>query len=304
MKLRMKKGIIFFLAAFLSFYAEANWFSPGMDLKDKVRLTRELRQQSERSFPSPRPVIKNRPEKKKNINLSGTLNISHKRKKDFRMILDLPLKNRNQTLSKYGRTGFMVLKYFVFSDKEAMPFRWKALTSLARLYPKQSRPVVEAALRSPKWFLRNAGLIAMEIISPRESVRWAANLLNDSALVVRTAAVNVIKKHKASQYKVQLLGKLNAPDSFYKNQSLWIRYHIASALADFCEPGEERMFISFLKDPDERLHSSAITALEKLTGKSFRSSDKNAKKIVAEAQREMWISWWSKSNSKRGAASL
>ena len=300
----MKKGKIFFLIAFFSFYAEANWFSPGMNLKDKVRLTRELRQQSERNFPSARPVIKDISKNKKIINPPETLNISSKRKKDFRMILDLPLKNRNQTLSKYSRTGFIVLKYFVFSDKEAMPFRWKALTSLARLYPNQSRPIIEAALRSSTWFLRNAGLIAMEIISPQESVRWAANLLNDRALVVRTAAVNMIKKHKASQYKIQLLGKLNASDSFYKNQSLWIRYHIASTLADFCEPGEERMFISFLKDPDERLHFAAITALEKLTGKSFRSSDKNAEKIVAEAQREMWISWWSKSNSKRGAASL
>lgn len=302
----MKKEMIFFLVVFLSFSAEANWFSPGMDLKDKVRLTRELRQQSERNLSSPRKVMRDHPEaeKKKMIPPPRTLNISRKRKKDFRMILDLPLKNRNQTLSKYGETGFIILRYFVFSDKEAMPFRWKALTSLARLYPEQSRPIIEAALKSPQWFLRNAGLIAMEIIDPQESVRWAAHLLNDRALVVRTAAVNMIKKQKASQYKVHLLGKLNAPDSFYKNQSLWIRYHIVSALADFCEPGEERMFISFLKDPDERLHSSAITALEKLTGKTFRSSDKDAEKIVAEAQREMWISWWSKSHSKRGAASL
>jgi len=148
-------------------------------------------------------------------------------------------------------------------------------------------------------------LIAMEILDPKEGVRRAGLLLNDPSLIVRTAAVNMIKKHKAGQYKFHLLQKLNAPDSFHNNRSLWIRHHIVSALADFCEPGEEKMFISFLQDPDERLQSAAITALEKITGKTFRYSDEK-KEVMAKIQTQKWISWWSDFhyNNKDSASSL
>ena len=225
----------------------------------------------------------------------------HKDRHNIRMILALPLENRNQALSDYGWRGFEVLKRFVFSNKEKMPVRWKALLSMARLYPERALPVVQKALQSRLWFLKNAGLIAMEILNPDKSVKWAARFLDDPSLIVRTAAVDMIKRHKARQYKTRLLEKLNAPDSFYKNKSLWIRRHIVSALADFCEPGEEQMFISLLKDPDNRLHLSAVLALEKLTGKTFRSIDGGSAVASTDvkAQKKQWLKWWSQARQYR-----
>ncbi len=306
MDLRLKSmRLVGVIAFFISFSVGAQWFSEEMSLKDKIEFTRQLKEQFMQ-----KPASDQRKKQYKRNNVTGSSSIATQ-KKDYhniKMILDLPLKNRIQALSKYGSKGFVILSRLVFSGEEKMPVRWKALVSLARLYPEKSLPLVQKALRSPVWFLRNAGLIAMEIINPTEGVRWAGHFLNDSSLVVRTAAVNMIKKHKASQYKVQLIGKLNASDSFYKNKSLWIRHHIASALADFCEPGEEKMFISFLQDPDERLHPSAIGALEKLTGKTFRASDDEektrdiAREKVVKTQKQMWISWWSE--SRQGESSI
>ena len=289
-------GILIFFG--FSYWSGAEWFSKEMSLRDKIELTRQIKEQFMRN-PAPNQRKK---QYKRNVAGRSPSKILKKDHHNIKMILDLPLKNRIQALSNYGLRGFVILERLVFSSAEKMPVRWKALISLARLYPEKSLPLVQKALRSSVWFLRNAGLIAMEIINPKESVRWAGYFLSDPSLVVRTAAVNMIKKHKASQYKIQLIGKLNAPDSFYKNKSLWIRYHIASALVEFCEPGEEKMFISFLKDPDERLHSSAIVALEKLTGKTFRASGKEreiAKEKVVKTQKQMWISWWSESHQKK-----
>lgn len=294
--MRLVAVIVFFI----SFSAGAQWFSKEMTLEEKIQFTRQLREQFMQN-----PAPNQRQQERKATSPSSTV-VQKTDYQNIKMILDLPLKNRIQALSDYGSRGFVILSRFVFSDKEKMPIRWKALISLARLYPEKSLPMVKKALHSSVWFLRNAGLIAMEIINPKESVRWAGQFLNDPSLVVRTAAVTMIKKHKASQYKMQLIGKLNAPDSFYKNKSLWIRHHIASALADFCEPGEEKMFISFLQDPDERLHSPAIGALEKLTGKTFRAADKEKTRDIAEekgvkTQKQMWISWWSESRQSENS---
>ena len=233
--------------------------------------------------------------KERNYRVAPLATSTQKEATHIKLILALPLENRKQALSQYGPQAFFVLKSLLVDQKESVPVRWKALTSLARLFPHQSRPLVQKALRSSSWFLQNAGLIAMEIIDPKKAVAWAGYFLDSPALVVRTAAVDMIKKHKARQYKARLLEKLNATDSFYKKESLWIRSHIVSALSVFPVPGEEPLFISFLQDPDERLHIHAILALEKLTGKTFRPHGAGVG-LLAQAQKQKWIDWWAKSS--------
>lgn len=302
MDLRLKNMKLMTVLVFLgfSYQVKADWFSKEMNLKERIELTRQIGKQSKKNAILNQGYKRNQYKQKTIIRTP-----SHILKKDqhnIKMILNLPLQNRIQSLSNYGPKSFTILKNFVSSEKEKMPVRWKALVSLARLYPNKSLPIVQKSLGSTIWFLRNAGLIAMEIINPKESVRWAGQLLNDPSLIVRTASVNMIRKHKARQYKMQLIEKLNAPDSFYKNRSLWIRHHIASTLADFYEPGEEKMFISFLRDPDERLHPPAIAALERLTGKTFHASDEEESEI--KKQKKMWISWWSDSHNNKNSIQL
>ena len=183
----------------------------------------------------------------------------------MRVILKLPLENRNQVLSQLGDDVFWLLKSMVFSSKESMYTRWSALISLAHTQPAAlAKPVILKALKHSEWFLRNAGLLALEHVDADLSLQQADDLLDDPALVVRTAAVDLIQRQKADNYKFRLLEKLNAPDSFHKHSSLWIRAHIVSALAGFAEPGEEPFFTSLLKDPDTRIHPFASKALKKL----------------------------------------
>ncbi len=273
--------IVFLCFPGLTGKATAREFSSNMSIEDKIKLTRQIREQMV-ALPS-----SSLSDKQQNI-VKGPKSAppSTADNRNIKMILNLPLENRKEALSRYPADVFVVLQRLVFSNKEKMPIRWKALTSLARLYPERSRRTVLKALNHPLWFLRNAGLIAMESIHTKESLRWAGRFLNDPSLIVRTAAVKLIQKHKARQYKFQLLEKLNAPDSFYKNQSLWIRRHIVSALSDFCDPGEEQLFISLLKDPDKTLHPFAVSALEKL--KALPPS--YDVKRNPSAQKSKWIS--------------
>lgn len=204
------------------------------------------------------------------------------------MVLNLPLENRRQVLLEDRARASVILKNLVLSDKEGMRIRWAALITLARVAREDiSRPVIISALRHPEWFLRNAGLLAMEMIDPSMSLWWADHLLDDPSLLVRTAGVDLIRRQKAQSYKWRLLEKLNDSDSFHKNNSLWIRHHIIQALAEFAESGEERFFISVLRDSDTRLHPFALSALEKLTG--YRVSDQ---KVSMNQQDESWKDRW------------
>lgn len=230
--------------------------------------------------------------------LEKNKNISERDKEYIKTVLTLPPRNRVSILRNHGSVSFVVLRSFVFSNNLPMQLRWHALISLAYAYPNAATAVVESALQSSTWFLRNAGLIAMESINLKRALYWAGELLNDPALVVRTAAVKMIREQKASQYKYLLVHKLNAEDSFYKNKSLWIRHHIVYALADFSESGEEQFFISLLDDEDERLYPPAIIALEKLTNESFKFT-KVGKKRSSDRQKRRWLSWWSEKQKQK-----
>ena len=208
---------------------------------------------------------------------------------NIRRVLDLPLENRRQVLSGGHKPQiFRILKFMAFSDQELLPTRWAALITLAYIAGEDARPVVLSALQHPRWFLRNAGLLAMEKIDPATSLWWGDKLLDDPALLVRTASVDLIGRQKADTYKWRLLKKLNAPDSFYKNQSLWIRHHIMRALADFATPGEEKFFLSVLHDPDTRLYPPALSALKKLTGYSVLHTEEMDRAVW----RDKWLYGW------------
>ncbi len=185
---------------------------------------------------------------------------------DIKMILNLPLENRTHVFLKYDTNLlFYLLKKIALSDRESMHTRWNALISLAHsVEPYRARAVLRSLFSHPVWFVRNATLLAMEVVDTRLALQYADKLLDDPSLVVRTAAVDLIRRQKASRYKLRLIEKLNAKDSFYKNSSLWIRHHIASALADFAISGDKALFVSLLKDPDPRLHSIALSALKKI----------------------------------------
>ena len=217
---------------------------------------------------------------------------------DIRMVLSLPLENRRQVLLKDRAKVSVILKNLMLSDREGMRVRWAALITLAQVASVDiSRPIIISALRHPEWFLRNAGLLAMEMVDPSMSLWWADRLLDDPSLLVRTASVDLIRRQKARSYKWRLLEKLNDSDSFYKNNSLWIRHHIIQALAEFAESGEERFFVSILQDSDTRLHPFALSALEKLTG--YRVSDRKVSVgQVDESWKDRWLRGWLQSQKK------
>jgi HEAT repeat protein len=70
---------------------------------------------------------------------------------------------------------------------------------MVKIKKAESIADVKRALKSNQWFMRNAGLIALNSINPDLAFDEAKKQLDDPALVVRSAAVDLLSKHKSQE---------------------------------------------------------------------------------------------------------
>ena len=191
------------------------------------------------------------------------LKISKRQHQVLKQALELPLHRRNQFFQK--RPHYFVYLKHIFQAQESSPaMKWQALMSMTRLDPQKARPLIDQALNSSDWFLKNAGLIALEIIQPESAVRKAAQFLDHPALMLRTASVELIRRRKAEQYKDVLWTQLGSPQNFKNGKSLWVRYTIAQTLSEFSDFKDQDLFLALLEDADPRIHSIALRTLQRL----------------------------------------
>lgn len=207
------------------------------------------------------------------------------------MALQLPLANRYQVLTENSERAPEILTQLAFDDSQNLAVRWKSLTALAITQKRKSIPVLERALVSKEWFMRNAAMIAMARADEQATLKWVDKMMEDPALVVRTAAVEAIRTLAAREKNLMLWEKLYAKENFKKQQSLWIRRRIVETLASFARRGEEGRFIRVLEDPDVSLHPPALEALSKITGVV-------APTPIRLEQIEFWRSWWEENQAQ------
>ncbi len=106
-------------------------------------------------------------------------------------ILTLPEPLRQQHVIGRENELYPQMISIAFSKKQSVEMRWKALTMSAHLKKQDSVVDLKKALASPDWFMRNAALLALQSVSPAEGRKAAQILINDKALVVRSAAGSV-----------------------------------------------------------------------------------------------------------------
>jgi HEAT repeat protein len=180
-------------------------------------------------------------------------------------ILSLPPENRTQA----ALNGPDLYKDFVavaFSENQSMRLRWKALMAAADTRREKSTPDLLRASTDKQWFMRNASLVAMAEVNENEAQKLAKKLLKDKALVVRSAAVEVLQKNANAKTRDLLWEEMSQSHNFRNKESLWIRSQIVEALSQTPADYELKMFSRLLKDSDQRVQTAAIQGMEKLTG--------------------------------------
>lgn len=196
-----------------------------------------------------------------------------------------PMAARLRSFKQSPKVSYRFLSRTAFDQKQNLQMRWRALTTMGRVDARYFQADLEKAVQSHEWFIRNAALIAL-LNAPREvALRWSMSLLQDPSLMVRTQAVRNLVGLDAREAEPLLWKTLWDAKNFRRRESLWIRAHVAEALARMARPGQARVFQRLLMDPDVRLHPWAVLGLEKSTGIKLGSS-----KEPIEIRRAKWLS--------------
>ncbi len=199
-------------------------------------------------------------------------------------VLSLPEQNRHQIAQSQVEKLLPKLLNISNTESETLSNRWKALTLAAHIGGDQAMKALNEALKSKDWFMRNAALVALRANHPLKAQAAAKSLLKDKALVVRSAAVEVLGSDFSPEDRDLLWEEFHAPYNFRRKQSLWIRGQILSQLAQKPQAKESSLFVKALMEKDSGLHEPAMVALEKLTQQKIKAT------AVAQ-KRELWIQW-------------
>lgn len=181
-------------------------------------------------------------------------------------LLKLPTENRRNALLGKGETYYNSFVSIAFNDSQSMNMRWKALMAAAETRGDKATADLMKAGNHSQWYMRNAALVALSEVNPAQGQKLAQKLLKDKALVVRSAAVEVLQKNPTPEVRDLLWDELNQKYNFKGAQSLWIRHQIVEVLAKSPKDHELKIFANLLSDDDVRVQIPAVSGLEKLTG--------------------------------------
>lgn len=200
--------------------------------------------------------------------------------------LELPFENRIAAIRAQGPQGYKNLRDIMFGRESKIDSRWRATMALGRIGGKHSLPELERASKANVWELRSAALIAVSRIDRATAAKWSRRLLKDQALLVRLTAVETLENIGDRAAVSELWAQLDSRQNFKGNRSLFIRRRIVEALTKLESPLSANRFARLLDEEDPQIHRSAISALEKLTGRTMgKPSDSLPKR------RALWQQW-------------
>jgi hypothetical protein len=170
-----------------------------------------------------------------------------------------------------AKEGFQEHILKASNQKLSMSQRWAALLQATDLARGNQLDEVKKFSQHSEWYLRNATLVALNKVDHSAAISTAKELISDKALVVRSAAVEVLAQRMSSENKAILIKELDKNYNFHKKSSLWIRPQILGKVADVAVQGDRNLFAQHLFDTDKQVSEVCARALEKLTGEKLNN---------------------------------
>lgn len=172
------------------------------------------------------------------------------------------------------------------ATSEPLKTRWSALMLAVEIQPENAINELMPFVESKEWFMRNAALIAIYNTDSKKGLEVARRLIADRALVVRSAAVEVLAKSTKNEDR-ELLWKELAHERNYKGKnSLWIREQILTVLNKNPRPEEIKKFAQLLFDRDIKTPKYILPTMEKLTSMRFGQTEKSIRSWQQFAKNE------------------
>ncbi len=155
----------------------------------------------------------------------------------------------------------------LYRDHITIDQKWELLKKIRTGDVDFAKKVYLSCLNSLDWVLRSGGIQFLATIDPDLAKAKAIDIFKkDPALLVRSAALQVLEQVGAQKYKTDLWAALRDSKNFHKGQSLWIRKEIAKNLFILNEEADVNLWSSLLNDSDKNIVDYSIKALEKNSG--------------------------------------
>ncbi len=163
------------------------------------------------------------------------------------------------------------------NSSQPMGARWKALLLASDLATSDQIDEIREFTKSSEWFMRNAAMTALNQVAPDYGIDAAKKLISDKALVVRSAAIELIATKPTIENRHLLAAELSKPYNFNGRKSLWIRSKIVQHLADRATADDRTFFSRELFDRDPEIAEIAAQTLEKITNVNFTGDQQLAR---------------------------
>ncbi|MBC7420049.1 MAG: hypothetical protein H7328_04910 [Bdellovibrio sp.] len=154
-----------------------------------------------------------------------------------------------------------------------MGARWSALLRAADVASSEQIEEIRTFTKSSDWYMRNAAMMALSKMGGDYAIEEAKKLVKDKALVVRSAAVDLIATKFTLENRKILADELAQNYNFKGKHSLWIRPQIMKHLASRASRDDRAFFARYLFDQDSVIEELAADTLEKITDVNFSGKD-------------------------------
>lgn len=205
--------------------------------------------------------------------------VKYKKKEDI-------LRLKRDTLKLGGKAVPVlvnVMKKSDFPDSN----RWVATFMLGRIMGKKSSPFISKFLKHPSWIMRMAGLKTLLALKDRRYGSSFMTALNDKSLIVRTQALENIRKLKLQKYAPQVWSMLYEKSNYKKSKKVKLSDNKTHIVKNIIKAVGELKFIKAKKPllkmiqnkKYKDIYSAIDYSLEKITGKTSPSGNIKSKQI-------------------------
>lgn len=159
------------------------------------------------------------------------------------------------------------------NSQAPMSQRWVAVINSFDVASESEMKQLSQLFDHKDWFIRNASLLAIEKKDKLKAEQYAIKSIKDRALVVRSAAAEILIKLDNEGALKTIKEEINQPYNFRGQQSLWIRGQMMGYLVTKTTQVERDFYVQALFDKDPQIAEMSMNALEKKTDYKIEEKD-------------------------------
>ncbi|MEZ4820092.1 MAG: HEAT repeat domain-containing protein [Bdellovibrionota bacterium] len=166
--------------------------------------------------------------------------------------------------------------------------------TLGKRKTETARKALLKAAQDQLFIVRQAAVQGLSYFDDLDTIKSIRHALGDTAMVVRSEAVDAITKRNDKDAISLLEKELYAKHNYQKGRSVWIRPQIVHAFGKLGDPEALSILMRSLKDKDEQVVEQSCKSLQTLAMKNQWEYPVHTKDCAAA-----WDRWYENRNKQQ-----